>query len=70
MDFGLGFLARGALHVTRASAGVFASIAFLALAIASIQYDETVAPKLASLADTCSTLLADVGRRLMIDRVS
>lgn len=64
MDFGLSSLLRGALNAARTAASVLASIAFVALAIVAIQYDETVAPKLTSIADNCSTLIADMGRRL------
>lgn len=64
MDFGLSSLARGALNAARRSASLLASMAFVALAIAAIQYDETIAPKLAGIADN----VADLGRRLTVDR--
>lgn len=68
MDFGLSSLLRHALDAARTSGSVLASIAFVALAIAAIQYDETVAPKFSSIADNCAALITDVGRRLTLDR--
>lgn len=43
---------------------VFAGLAFMVLAMASIQYDEFIAPEMARLSDGWSTAATDFSKRL------
>lgn len=43
---------------------VWAGLAFMALALAAIQYDEIIAPGVSRLSDGWNTAATDMGRRL------
>lgn len=43
---------------------VWAGLAFMALAMVSIQYDEVLAPKVHGLSDGFGAIASDMGRRL------
>ena len=43
---------------------VLAGVAFVALAMAAIQYEEVIAPEVARLSDGWSTVATDFGRKL------
>lgn len=50
--------------VLDAQVRIWGGLAFMALAMVAIQYDEVVAPKVHGFSDTFSTAATDVGRRL------
>ncbi len=51
-------------HVCDAQVRIWAGMAFMALAMAAIQYDEIIAPNVSRVSDAWSSATADLGRSL------
>lgn len=63
MRVGLNWLKRELHDAVKRPAGFVVGLVFTVAAIAAIQYDETIAPKLSGLADSFSGATGDVVRR-------
>jgi hypothetical protein len=57
-------LREGVRSVFDAQVRVWAGLAFMALAMVAIQYDEVVAPKVHGLSDGIGSVATDMSRRL------
>ncbi len=55
---------QGMRSIWNAQYRVFAGLAFMALAMVAIQYDEVLAPKVTGLSDGFGAIASDMGRRI------